>query len=151
MCDGEQTYVAGITEHIERAGVHSGDSSFMLPSQNLSDEVLQEIEESAKALAMRCGVRGLMNVQFALGAEGLFVLEVNPRASRSVPFVSKVTGIPWAKVAARVMAGESLRELESSGNFGRISAFENYREAIAEIDYVAVKESVFSLRQILWC
>jgi len=144
VCDGSTALVCGIMEHIERAGIHSGDSSFMLPAQTLSASVQQEIEKAAHALAMESGVRGLMNVQFAVcNSSDVYVIEVNPRASRSVPFVSKVTGIPWAKVAARVMAGESLKQIESSGDYGSILRFQNYMQAIGMIPYVALKESVF--------
>jgi carbamoyl-phosphate synthase large subunit len=144
VCDGERVIVAGIVEHIERAGIHSGDSSFMLPSKNLSREVLSEIESAAKSLAKEVGVKGLMNVQFAVvGGSEVYIIEVNPRASRSVPFVSKITGIPWAKVGARVMAGESLKQLSESGVYGQLLRFEDYQASIAGIPYVAVKESVF--------
>ncbi len=144
VCDGEEVLVCGIMEHVEPAGIHSGDSSFMLPSQTLSQEVLKEIEEATRKLAKRCKVRGLMNIQYALchGKE-LYVLEVNPRASRSVPFVSKVTGVPWAKVAALVMAGHSLASIEQQQTFGRIALFGDYQKAISKIPYVAVKKSVF--------
>jgi len=143
VCDGTDVVVCGIIEHIERAGIHSGDSSFMLPSQTLSKDLLEQVEAATKALARECGVHGLMNVQYAIRRKKVYVLEVNPRASRSVPFVSKVTGIPWAKVAARVMAGETLKELDAKAVYGKILAFTNYREAISKISYVAVKESVF--------
>ena len=143
VCDGEQVVVAGIVEHIERAGIHSGDSSFMLPSQTLKDEVVREIERATHALALRCGVLGLMNVQYAIVEDQVFVIEVNPRASRSVPFISKVTGVPWAKVAARVMAGETLSDLDELGSYGELLRYADYLEAISRIPYVAVKESVF--------
>jgi carbamoyl-phosphate synthase large subunit len=141
--DGKDVLVCGIIEHIERAGVHSGDSSFMLPSQTLSQTMLKEVSEATRRLAEACQVRGLMNVQYAVRGEKLYVLEVNPRASRSVPFVSKVMGIPWAKVAARVMAGESLAELDSKKAYGNILRFADYSRAVSSINYVAVKESVF--------
>ena len=141
--DGKTVCVAGIVEHVERAGIHSGDSSFMLPSQSLSDEMLGEIEVATRALARECQVKGLMNVQYAIAEGRLYVLEVNPRASRSVPFISKVTGVPWAKIAARIMAGESLEKLHRSGDYGDILRFTDYISAIRKIPYVAVKESVF--------
>jgi carbamoyl-phosphate synthase large subunit len=143
VCDGEDVVVAGIIEHVERAGIHSGDSGFILPSKNLSHEVCKEIEQATHSLARACDVRGLMNVQFALNQDGLYVLEVNPRASRSVPFVSKVMGVPWAKVAARVMAGESLKDLHAIGDYGNIMIHANYTDAVARIPYFAVKEVVF--------
>ena len=141
--DGQTVLVGGIVEHIERAGVHSGDSSFILPSQTLSTEILTELEESTHALAKACRVRGLMNIQFAIVQDQVYVLEVNPRASRSVPFISKVFGIPWAKVAARVMNGESLVQIDSTKDYGNILQYQDYQSAIAEVKYVAVKESVF--------
>lgn len=143
VCDGNEVIVAGIVEHIERAGIHSGDSSFMLPSQTLSKEIIAEIESATRSLAIACKVHGLMNVQFAVHRDGLYVIEVNPRASRSVPFVSKVTGVPWAKVAARVMAGESLEQLHQLEIYGDIARHREYLQASEKIPYVAVKESVF--------
>ncbi|HQH26904.1 MAG TPA: carbamoyl-phosphate synthase large subunit, partial [Oligoflexia bacterium] len=143
VCDGTDVVVAGVVEHIELAGVHSGDSAFMLPAQSLGLGIIAEIERATRALALACNVEGLMNVQFAICNRELYVLEVNPRASRSVPFVSKVTGVPWAKVAARVMAGETLRELDTLGTYGKVLAFAQYSAAAARIPYVAVKESVF--------
>ena len=143
VCDGEDVVIGGIIEHIERAGVHSGDSTFMLPSPNLSAETVKEIQTATHSLARACDVRGLMNIQYAVRRGELYVLEVNPRASRSVPFVSKVMGIPWAKVAARVMAGESLQDLDKAGTYGRLLCFADYPKAAADIPYVAVKESVF--------
>src|SRR5665648_1192160 len=95
-------------EHIEEAGIHSGDSACCIPPFSLGLETIDRIRAHARALALELGVRGLMNVQFAVKDENVYVLEVNPRASRTVPFVSKATGVPLAKVAARVMAGERL-------------------------------------------
>lgn len=143
VCDGKDVAIAGIVEHIELAGIHSGDSSFMLPAQTLEARTISEVVAATKSLANACSVRGLMNVQYAICKGEVYVLEVNPRASRSVPFVSKVVGVPWAKVAARVMAGESLAELSKLGVYGDPLAFTNYSEAIKNINYVAVKESVF--------
>jgi carbamoyl-phosphate synthase large subunit len=141
--DGKTVCVAGIAEHVERAGIHSGDSSFMLPSQTLSDETLREIERATHALARECQVKGLMNVQYAIAKGKLYVIEVNPRASRSVPFISKVTGVPWAKIAARIMAGESLEKLHGLRVYGDILRFTDYVSAVKRIPFVAVKESVF--------
>jgi len=143
VCDEKEVLICGIMEHIELAGIHSGDSSFMLPSQNLSPAIIAEVEKATRALALECKVRGLMNVQYAVCNGKVYVLEVNPRASRSVPFVSKVTGIPWAKVGARVMAGESLEEVERTGRYGKLLAHREYAAAISKINYVGVKESVF--------
>jgi carbamoyl-phosphate synthase large subunit len=103
--------VAGIMEHIEEAGIHSGDSACVLPPYTLRGDILAEIQRLTLALARELKVIGLMNVQYAIRNDRVFVLEVNPRASRTVPFVSKATGVPWAKVAARVMAGRTLRQL----------------------------------------
>jgi carbamoyl-phosphate synthase large subunit len=108
LSDGRDAYVAGIMEHIEEAGIHSGDSACSLPPRSLSPETLAELERQTAALARALGVGGLMNVQYALKDGEIYVLEVNPRASRTVPFVAKVIGEPIAKIAARIMAGESL-------------------------------------------
>ena len=111
--------VCGVMEHIEEAGIHSGDSTCALPPHSLSPALLAEIERSTRLLARRLGVRGLMNVQFAIAGEKIYVLEVNPRASRTIPFVSKATGVPWAKVATRVMLGSSLRDVLWDMGVGR--------------------------------
>jgi carbamoyl-phosphate synthase large subunit len=108
LCDGEQVFVAGVMEHIEEAGIHSGDSACSLPPRSLSPEMIARLEEQTAKLALALHVGGLMNVQFALKDNEIYVLEVNPRASRTVPFVAKVIGQPLAKIAARVMAGEEL-------------------------------------------
>lgn len=113
--DGTDLYLAGVMEHIEEAGVHSGDSACALPPITLGREDIDRIRESTLALAQGVGVRGLINVQFALASDVLYVLEANPRASRTVPFVSKATGVPIAKAAARVMMGESIQQLRESG------------------------------------
>ena len=110
VADGETCVVAGIMEHIEQAGVHSGDSACVLPPYHLGPEMIEEIRQATRALAFELGVKGLMNVQYAVKDGLLYLLEVNPRASRTVPFVSKATGVPWAKVATKVMVGVSLRE-----------------------------------------
>jgi len=110
VSDGHEVVVAGIMEHIEEAGIHSGDSACSLPPYNLSAVTIAEIERQTVALARALGVIGLMNVQFAVQDGVIFVLEVNPRASRTVPFVAKATGVPIAKIAARVMAGERLAD-----------------------------------------
>ncbi len=128
LCDGEQVVVAGVMQHIEEAGVHSGDSACTIPAYSLPPEIIQEMERQAEALAMGLGVRGLMNVQFAVKDGEVYLIEVNPRASRTVPFVAKAIGQPVAKIAARVMAGEKLSE------------FPPFKR---ELDYMAVKEAVF--------
>jgi len=111
ISDGRQTVIAGILEHIEQAGVHSGDSSMVLPSYKVPRRFLDEIREATPALASALGVVGLMNVQFAVKGDQLYILEVNPRASRTVPFISKATGVPFAKLAMKVMLGRTLDEL----------------------------------------
>lgn len=111
IADGERCVIGGIMEHIEEAGIHSGDSACVLPAFSLAETELEEIKRHTRALAMELEVRGLLNVQYAIKSEELYVLEVNPRASRTVPFVSKAIGVPLAKLAARVMAGKTLEEL----------------------------------------
>ena len=111
LCDGTRVVIGGIMEHIEEAGVHSGDSACCLPPHSISQHIIDEVIRQTKALGMALNVSGLMNIQFALQGETLYVLEVNPRASRTVPFVSKATGVPLAKMAARIMSGQSLDDL----------------------------------------
>jgi carbamoylphosphate synthase large subunit/REP element-mobilizing transposase RayT len=111
ISDGETTVIGAIMEHIEQAGIHSGDSACVIPTFSLTNTVLAEISSATKAMARELNVRGLMNVQFAVKGEDVYVLEVNPRASRTVPFVSKAIGVPLAKLAAKVMAGKTLSEL----------------------------------------
>ncbi len=111
ISDGERTVLGAIMEHIEEAGIHSGDSACVIPTFSLSRKILAEISAATKAMARELNVRGLMNVQFAVKGEEVYVLEVNPRASRTVPFVSKAIGVPLAKLAAKVMTGKSLSEL----------------------------------------
>jgi carbamoyl-phosphate synthase large subunit len=129
ICDGEQVLIGSIMEHIEQAGVHSGDSACSLPPYSLSAEIQDRLREQTRKLALKLDVVGLMNIQFAIQGEDIYVLEVNPRASRTVPFVSKATGVPLAKIAARCMAGVSLAEQGCA------------EEVVPDI--FAVKESVF--------
>ncbi len=129
ISDGQDVYVAGIMQHIEEAGIHSGDSACSLPPYSLAEDVLEEIGKQTKALALGLNVIGLMNVQFAVKGDHIYILEVNPRASRTVPFVAKATGVAIAKIAARVMVGEPL------SGFG-LSPKPKTR-------HVAVKEAVF--------
>ncbi|OOH87351.1 carbamoyl phosphate synthase large subunit [Pasteurellaceae bacterium 15-036681] len=114
ICDGTDVVIGGIMQHVEQAGIHSGDSACSLPPYSLSGEIQDEIRRQTKEMAFALGVKGLMNVQFAVQNDVIYVLEVNPRASRTVPFVSKATGQPLAKIAARVMAGETLAELNAT-------------------------------------
>jgi carbamoyl-phosphate synthase large subunit len=129
IADGEQVVIGGIMEHIEEAGVHSGDSSCTLPPYSLNEHVLMELRRITKQLAKALDVRGLMNVQYAVKGEKVYILEVNPRASRTVPFVSKTIGVPLAKLAAKVMVGRKLADL----------GFEQE----VRVSHIAVKKSVF--------
>ncbi|WKZ82018.1 MAG: carbamoyl-phosphate synthase large subunit [Acidimicrobiia bacterium] len=115
LCDGAEVLIGGIMEHVEEAGVHSGDSACVIPPQTLSEEAEKAIRHHTEALALGLGVRGLINVQFAVLGDEALVLEANPRASRTVPFVSKATGVPLARLAARVMMGETLEALRAAG------------------------------------
>ncbi|MEM7778839.1 MAG: carbamoyl-phosphate synthase large subunit [Pseudomonadota bacterium] len=128
LCDGKEVRIAGVMQHIEEAGVHSGDSACTLPAYSLDAEVIAEMERQAEALAKALKVRGLMNVQFAVKDGEVYLIEVNPRASRTVPFVAKAIGQPVAKIAARVMAGETLAD------------FKPFKRSL---DYMAIKEAVF--------
>ncbi len=112
ICDGETTYVAGVMEHIENAGIHSGDSACVLPPHTLSEQIVNEIKEATNKLALALKVIGLLNIQFAVKGSHVFVLEVNPRASRTSPFVSKATNVPLAKIGAQIMAGKKLSDFE---------------------------------------
>ena len=129
ISDGETSVVGAIMEHIEQAGIHSGDSACVIPPFSISDQIKEEIRTASKALAKKLQVKGLMNIQFAVKDEELFVIEVNPRASRTVPFVSKTIGVPLAKLAAKVMVGETLKDLGFT------------KEIIP--DHYSVKEAVF--------
>ena len=128
LCDGSDVYIGGIMEHIEEAGIHSGDSACSLPPQHLSDEILDALKQQTRDLAFALNVVGLMNIQFAIRENKTYLLEVNPRGSRTVPFVAKTTGVPLAKLASRVMAGEKLASF-------------NLTER--HLPHVAVKEAVF--------
>lgn len=133
LCDLEQVFVAGIMEHIEEAGIHSGDSACSIPPYSLSKETVEALAEQTRKLAIALKVCGLMNVQFAVQGKDIYILEVNPRASRTSPFVAKATHVPIAAIAARLMAGEKLKD------FGLKEKF--------YFDHVAVKESVFPFRR----
>jgi carbamoyl-phosphate synthase large subunit len=128
LCDGKEVFIAGIMEHIEEAGIHSGDSACSLPPRSLPPEIVEQLERETTAMALALNVGGLMNVQYAIKDGAIYVLEVNPRASRTVPFVAKVIGEPVAKIAARIMAGESL------ASFGLEKR---------ELGHIGVKEAVF--------
>ena len=111
LCDGTGVYIGGVMEHIEMAGIHSGDSACVIPPYSLSEGIVNTLQDIAAKLALRLGVKGLLNIQFAIKDQVVYVIEANPRASRTVPFVSKATGVPLAKAAARIMAGEKLARL----------------------------------------
>jgi carbamoyl-phosphate synthase large subunit len=128
ICDGEDVFIAGIMEHIEEAGVHSGDSACSLPPYTLSDVIQDDMRRQARALALELGVIGLMNIQFAVKDNQVYLIEVNPRASRTVPFVAKAIGLPVANIAAKVMAGEKLSSFDLKTRPQK---------------YIAVKEAVF--------
>ncbi len=128
LCDGGEVFVCGIMEHIEEAGIHSGDSACVLPPHSLSEEILSELKRQTVDMALALKVGGLMNVQYAVKGGDIYVLEVNPRASRTVPFVAKTIGKPVAKIAARIMAGENLTDFTLTED---------------GIDHIAVKEAVF--------
>ncbi|AEG81763.1 carbamoyl-phosphate synthase large chain [Corynebacterium ulcerans 809] len=138
LCDGEHVYLAGVMEHIEEAGIHSGDSACALPPMTLGAEDIETVRRSTEALAHGIGVRGLMNVQYALKDDILYVIEANPRASRTVPFVSKATGVPLAKAAARIMAGATIPELQQEGMIP--TDFDG--GSLPEHSPIAVKEAV---------
>src|SRR6185295_9177159 len=129
VSDGKHAVIGGVMQHIEEAGVHSGDSTSVLPPHSLDLDIVAEIEDQVRKIAVELGVIGLMNVQLAVKDRKIFVLEVNPRASRTVPFVSKATGRPLAKIAAKLMAGKTLAELGIGD--------------IAPPRHISVKESVF--------
>ncbi len=129
LCDGKEVYVGGILEHIEEAGIHSGDSATCIPPFSFSQKLVRELRETTRRLALRLGARGLINVQYAIKGESIYVIEANPRASRTVPFVSKATGVSLAKCAALVMSG---RTIESLG----------LPDDERDMDYFCVKEAV---------
>ncbi len=128
LCDGKDVFVAGIMQHIEEAGVHSGDSACYIPHYSLSDKVVKEIKEATEKPALALNVKGLMNIQFAVKDEVVYLLEVNPRASRTVPFVAKATGVPIAKIASLIMIGKKLKEFDLKEK---------------KLDHYCVKEAVF--------
>jgi carbamoyl-phosphate synthase large subunit len=127
ICDGKEVVFCGIMEHIEEAGIHSGDSACILPAPTVSEKVLAQIKEQSKLMALELGVCGLMNIQFAIKDDELYFLEVNPRGSRTVPFVCKATGTPWVNIAVKIMAGKKLNE---------------FKIVDKKLPYVAVKEAV---------
>ncbi len=129
LCDGEGVYIGGILEHIEEAGIHSGDSATCIPPFSFSESLMEKLRDTTRRIALALGVRGLVNVQYAIRGESIYVIEANPRASRTVPFISKATGVPLAKAAARIMAGEKIADL-------RLPADDR------QLDWFCVKEAV---------
>jgi carbamoyl-phosphate synthase large subunit len=148
ICDGKEVYIGSVMQHIEEAGIHSGDSACSLPPVNLSDEMIKQVEKQTKTIALGLGVVGLMNVQYAIYQNEIYLIEVNPRASRTVPFVSKATGMPLAKVATRVMMGEPLRDA--------LAYYDKYNIVHEENDvlkprlkgHISVKEAVFPFHKL---
>ena len=132
LCDGTDVWIGGIMQHVEEAGVHSGDSACVLPPHSLGEEMLEQIRTATREIALALGVVGLLNVQYAIAAGELYVIEANPRASRTVPFVSKAIGLPLAKLACRIMLGERIADLE----------LPQARQGIGYGDHVSVKEAV---------
>ena len=123
LCDGEEVYIGGILEHIEEAGIHSGDSATCIPPFSFSDSLMARLRETTRKIALALGVRGLVNVQYAIKGETVYVIEANPRASRTVPFISKATGVPLARCAARIMAGANIAELGLPSDERRLDYF----------------------------
>ncbi len=142
LFDGEELYIGGVMEHLEEAGIHSGDSSCTLPPVTLGRDILDRVRDATEAIARGVGVRGLLNVQFAIGQGVLYVLEANPRASRTVPFVSKALGIPLAKAAARIMVGSSIRSLVDDGMLPAMDGLH-----VPMDSPVAVKEAVLPFKR----
>nr|WP_321266163.1 carbamoyl-phosphate synthase large subunit [uncultured Sulfurimonas sp.] len=148
ISDGKEVYIGSVMQHIEEAGIHSGDSACSLPPVNLSQEMIEKVEQQTKTIALGLGVVGLMNVQYAIFKDEIYLIEVNPRASRTVPFVSKATGMPLAKVATRVMVGEDLRSA--------LAYYDKY-DIVQEVNgllkpklkgHVSVKEAVFPFHKL---
>ncbi len=148
ICDGVDVYIGSVMQHIEEAGIHSGDSACSLPPVNLSKEMIDKVEQQTKTIALGLGVRGLMNVQYAIYQDEIYLIEVNPRASRTVPFVSKATGMPLAKVATRVMVGETLRDALKYYDKYNIVMEENSLLKPRLKGHISVKEAVFPFHKL---
>ena len=132
LCDGREAWIGGIMQHVEEAGVHSGDSACVLPPHSLGEPMLEQVRDATRELALAIGVVGLINVQYAIHGGELYVIEANPRASRTVPFVSKAIGMPLAKLACRIMLGERIADLD----------LPQARQGIGFGDHISVKEAV---------
>ncbi|KIM10316.1 MAG: carbamoyl phosphate synthase large subunit [Sulfuricurvum sp. PC08-66] len=148
ICDGTEVYIGAIMQHIEEAGIHSGDSACSLPTVSISEKLIREVEEQTKTIALGLGVVGLMNIQYAIYRDEVYLIEVNPRASRTVPFVSKATGMPLAKVATRVMMGEALRNALTYYDKYRIVEEANGILKPKLRGHVSVKEAVFPFNKL---
>ena len=148
ICDGNDVYIGSVMQHIEEAGIHSGDSACSLPPVNLSDEMIAKVELQTKTIALGLGVCGLMNVQYAIYENEIYLIEVNPRASRTVPFVSKATGMPLAKVATRVMMGEKLKDALEYYDRYKIVYEENGLLKPRLKNHISVKEAVFPFHKL---
>ncbi|WP_304542855.1 carbamoyl-phosphate synthase large subunit [Sulfurimonas microaerophilic] len=148
ISDGKEVYIGSVMQHIEEAGIHSGDSACSLPPVNLSQEMIEKVEAQTKTIALGLGVCGLMNVQYAIYEGEIYLIEVNPRASRTVPFVSKATGMPLAKVATRVMMGESLRD--SLAYYDKYNIVEEVNDLLRPKlkGHISVKEAVFPFHKL---
>ncbi|MDD3476311.1 MAG: carbamoyl-phosphate synthase large subunit [Sulfurimonas sp.] len=148
ICDGTDVYIGSVMQHIEEAGIHSGDSACSLPPVNLSKEMIDKVEAQTKTIALGLGVHGLMNVQYAIYQDEIYLIEVNPRASRTVPFVSKATGMPLAKVATRVMVGDTLRDALKYYDKYNIVMEENGLLKPRLKGHISVKEAVFPFHKL---
>ncbi|MDD2888745.1 MAG: carbamoyl-phosphate synthase large subunit, partial [Aliarcobacter sp.] len=147
ICDGKEVYIGGIMQHIEEAGIHSGDSACSLPPISISDDLIKQLETKTKEMALGLGVVGLMNTQYAIHKGEIYLIEVNPRASRTVPFVSKATGMPLAKVATRVMWGETLRAALAVYDKDIVTEGNGVLKPKLK-GHVAVKEAVFPFNKL---
>ena len=148
ISDGKDVYIGSIMQHIEEAGIHSGDSACSLPTVSISDELVREVERQTRAIALGLGVKGLLNIQYAIFQGEIYLIEVNPRASRTVPFVSKATGVPLAKVATRVMVKGDLRE--ALAYYDTFKVVEDDGKVLKPRlkDHIAVKEAVFPFNKL---
>ncbi|MBD3796183.1 MAG: ATP-grasp domain-containing protein, partial [Campylobacterales bacterium] len=148
ISDGTEVYIGSVMQHIEEAGIHSGDSACSLPPVNLNQEMIEKVERQTKTIALGLGVCGLMNVQYAIYGGEIYVIEVNPRASRTVPFVSKATGMPLAKVATRVMMGEPLRA--ALNYYDKYNIVEEANDLLRPKlkGHISVKEAVFPFHKL---
>jgi len=148
ICDGKDVYIGGIMQHIEEAGIHSGDSACSLPAVSLSSHIIKKVETQTRQIALNLGVIGLMNIQYAIYHDDVYMIEVNPRASRTVPFVSKATGVPMAKVATRVMYQGDLKEALNFYDKYKVVYEDNGILKVKQRGHIAVKEAVFPFNKL---